>query len=159
MEEERFMICFQKTVRQTQIWKWVSLDILMWNHQRKLWTVVVMQTMLLMRNTLAFVWQTIALESQLRKDKSKIGTKLFGIVNNITITTSFGMSMASSENTRDQWNNPLVSGSATSHAAFSGYQYFALHAAKIVINFNIATKLQHFLRLFVIKCIATEFYT
>ena len=56
-------------------------------------------------------------------------------------------------------NNPLASGSATSHAAFSGYQYFALHAAKIVINFNIATKLQHFLRLFVIKCIATEFYT
>lgn len=75
------------------------------------------------------------------------------------MTISFGMSMASSENTRDQWNNPLASGSATSHAAFSGYQYFALHAAKIVINFNIATNLQHFLRLFVIKCIATEFYT
>lgn len=50
------------------------------------------------------------------------------------------MSMVSSENTRDQWNNPLASGSATSHAAFSGYQYFALHAAKIVINLNIATK-------------------
>lgn len=50
------------------------------------------------------------------------------------MTISFGMSMASSENTRDQWNNPLASGSATSHAAFSGYQYFALHAAKIVIN-------------------------
>jgi hypothetical protein len=38
---------------------------------------------------------------------------------------SFGMSMASSENTRDQWNNPLVSGSATSQAAFSGFQYVA----------------------------------
>ena len=75
------------------------------------------------------------------------------------MTISFGMLMVSSENTRDQWNNPLPSGSATSHAAFRGYQYFALHAAKIVINFNIATKLQHFLRLFVIKCIATEFYT
>ena len=41
------------------------------------------------------------------------------------ITTSFGMSMASSENTRDQWNNPLASGSATSQAAFSGFQYVA----------------------------------
>ena len=41
------------------------------------------------------------------------------------MTTSFGMLMASSENTRDQWNNPLVSGSATSHAAFSGLLYIA----------------------------------
>ena len=46
------------------------------------------------------------------------------------------MSMVSSENTRDQWNNPLASGSATSHAAFSGYQYFTLHVAKIVINLH-----------------------
>ena len=35
------------------------------------------------------------------------------------------MSMVSSENTRDQWNNPLASGSATSQAAFSGFQYVA----------------------------------
>lgn len=55
------------------------------------------------------------------------------------MTTSFGMSMASSENTRDQWNNPLASGSATSHAAFSGYQYFALHATKVITNFQNAT--------------------
>ena len=84
---------------------------------------------------------------------------LFGIARSTHTIIYFGMSMVSLENTRDQWNNPLASGSATSHAAFSGYQYVALHAAKIVINFNIATKLQHFLRLFVIKCIATEFYT
>ena len=58
---------------------------LMWKHLRKLWTVVVMRTMLLMHNTLAFVWQTIALENQLRKGKSKIETKPFGTVKIITM--------------------------------------------------------------------------
>lgn len=35
-----------------------------------------------------------------------------------TMTISFGMSMASSENTRDQWNNPLASGSANAARCF-----------------------------------------
>lgn len=59
---------------------------------------------------------------------------LFGIARSTHTIIYFGMSMVSLENTRDQWNNPLVSGLQPSQAAFSGFPSYRSHAAKIVIN-------------------------